>query len=266
MIKCGAAPYEGKEEYMFVSCCREDGETVFPLLESLAKKGYRIWYDEGINPGSDRSEIIDEYLERCAVFLAVITGSLPDSHSCRREINRAFLQGKPVVSVFLEETPLSAGMEMQLSSVRSVHRKDYGDSESFLEAICREEALEPCKGTLSEGVLIDKDRTVKRAEGCRYMLVRKITKERIYLEKPDFRVGRKAEVCDYAIEDDRTVSRIHAVFNVAEDKELYVLDNNSLNRVYINGRKIEPMENTQLHDGDEIRLGNERFDVVIDRD
>ena len=39
--------YEGKEKYIFISYCHEDGDMVFPIVKRLQEEGYRIWLDTG---------------------------------------------------------------------------------------------------------------------------------------------------------------------------------------------------------------------------
>ena len=79
----------------------------------MAKDGYRIWYDEGIDPGSEWPEIIAAHLNDCfhvlLLFLIII-----NSHNRCREINFALL-GKETVHFLLEEVQMSLGMEMQSS-------------------------------------------------------------------------------------------------------------------------------------------------------
>ena len=54
--------YEGKEPYIFVSYAHKDSPAVFHIVEQLSARGYRIWYDEGIEPGSEWPEYIANHL------------------------------------------------------------------------------------------------------------------------------------------------------------------------------------------------------------
>lgn len=47
------AASSGSDPYVFVSYSHQDSEKVFPIIKQLHEKGYRIWYDEGIDPGSE---------------------------------------------------------------------------------------------------------------------------------------------------------------------------------------------------------------------
>lgn len=45
--------YTGKEPYLFVSYSHKDTEMVYPILDALYDRKYRIWYDESCENGSD---------------------------------------------------------------------------------------------------------------------------------------------------------------------------------------------------------------------
>ena len=131
MRKCAAKPYEGKEKYIFVSYCHRDRAQVFPIIEQLAKEGYRIWYDEGIDPGSEWPEIIAKKLNGSAICIAFITVNALNSHNCRREINFALLKKKFFISVILEPVEMTLGMEMQLSSAQSIFKYKLSSNKDF---------------------------------------------------------------------------------------------------------------------------------------
>ena len=78
--------YEGKEPYIFVSYAHKDSAAVFRLVEQLNERGYRIWYDEGIEPGSEWPEYIANHLLGAEMVLSVLTPSAVNSVNCRREI------------------------------------------------------------------------------------------------------------------------------------------------------------------------------------
>ncbi|MBQ2478969.1 MAG: toll/interleukin-1 receptor domain-containing protein, partial [Erysipelotrichales bacterium] len=66
-------PYEGSDNYIFISYAHKDSERVFPLLRKLTENGYRIWYDEGIDPGTEWPESIARHLESSSVCLSFIS-------------------------------------------------------------------------------------------------------------------------------------------------------------------------------------------------
>lgn len=265
MRRCNAAPYEGNREYIFVSYCHKDRDYVYPIIEHMAKDGYRIWFDEGINPGTDWPEIIAEHLDKCSVCISFITENLVDSHNCRREINFALLKKKPFISVYLEKLKLSVGMEMQLSSAQSVFRYNYDVFADFLDKLYAGEKMDSCKGEPMLDIIIsDKDDATQLIvpKALTLSLVRKSTKEIIAIDKDKYKIGRKKELCDYSMGDNRSVSRIHSVIRTSENG-FWIYDNDSLNGTKLNGEKLRPMIKAELSSGDEIRMGSETFTVII---
>ena len=266
MRRCNAAPYEGNEKYIFVSYCHKDRDSVYPIVENMANDGYRIWYDEGINPGTDWPEIIAEHLDGCSVCVSFITENSVNSHNCRREINFALLKKKPFISVYLEKVQLSVGMELQLSTTQSVFRYKYAGFEEFLLKLYNGETMQLCKGEpMLDIVISDEQEPKHKKKKIKLSLIRKNTNEIIVIDKDNYKIGRKKESCDFYLGDNRSITRVHAIFNTAESG-FFVFDNDSLNGIKINGKKIDPMVNTKLSDGDEIRMGSERFTVVMEEE
>ena len=137
--------YEGKEKYIFISYAHKDSDTVLRIMNSLQSAGYRIWYDDGIIPGSEWPENIAMHLNDAAMVIAMISPNSMASHNCRREINFALSKQKPVLSVVVVPTEMSLGMEMQLSAQNIVMRQNYSRWEEFITKIMLCPGLEPCK-------------------------------------------------------------------------------------------------------------------------
>ena len=57
-MRCSFTPYEGNEKYIFVSYSHSNSDKVAPILEKLNDEGFRIWYDEGIEWGTEWPESI----------------------------------------------------------------------------------------------------------------------------------------------------------------------------------------------------------------
>ena len=145
MKRCSAKPYEGNEKYIFVSYCHKDKDKVFPIIEQLVKDGYRIWYDEGIDPGTEWPEIIAQHLNECSAVLAFITENSLNSHNCRREISFALLKKKLFISIILEPVKMSPGIEMQLSATQSIYKYKLDYEDEFYNKINNTSLLDVCK-------------------------------------------------------------------------------------------------------------------------
>ena len=142
--------YEGKDPYIFVSYAHKDSAAVFRLVEQLNERGYRIWYDEGIEPGSEWPEYIANHLLGAEMVLSVLTPSAVNSVNCRREINFALSKNKPVLTIYMEDIELPVGLELQLSSQQSVLYYTYDSEERFLDKIETCQHLRPCKRAAGE--------------------------------------------------------------------------------------------------------------------
>ena len=57
-------PYEGNRPYIFISYAHANSPAVMQITEVLSERGYRIWYDEGIEVGSEWPEYIAEHLAK----------------------------------------------------------------------------------------------------------------------------------------------------------------------------------------------------------
>lgn len=154
MKRCSAKPYEGSDKYIFVSYCHKDKKHIFPIIERLAHDGYRVWYDEGIDPGSEWPEIIARHLNECAVCIAFISENSLNSHNCRREISFALLKKKPFISVVIEPVTMSLGMEMQLSANQSIFKYTLQSDAEYFEKLYEAKVLSDCLGAPNPAVII----------------------------------------------------------------------------------------------------------------
>jgi hypothetical protein len=89
-------------------------------------------------------------------------------------------------------------------------------------------------------------------------LVRIKTGERIFLNKPVFRIGKEKSYVDYFISDNTAISRSHCNIHT-ENGTCYIEDTNSTNHTYVNDQIINSNVKVKLASGDKIKLANEDF-------
>jgi len=121
-INLPCAAYTGDQPFAFVSYAHLDAEAVYPEIRRLDLMGYRIWYDEGIDPGNEWPEEVASALNRCAQFIVYVTQRAIGSRNVRNEINYALKLNKPFFAIHLDETALPPGMELQMSSIQAILR------------------------------------------------------------------------------------------------------------------------------------------------
>ena len=252
MIRDEIIPYEGDRPYLFVSYCHRDENTILPLLRFFQDEGIRLWYDIGIDPGTEWPEVIANHLDQSGVFLAFISQEYLESHNCRKEFNFAMMKNMPSLSVILEPVQFTPVMKLQMASVQAICQYQYGEQE-FRDKLMKMPALSMCRSA----------RPKTAAAKKRFYLKYIPTSRRVLISHSGFKIGRRTDLCDFAVEDNKTVSKVHAVFDIT-DGVLSVRDDSSLNRTYINDAELPRDESRSLRAGDLVEMGSAQFLVEIE--
>ncbi|HUX13862.1 MAG TPA: TIR domain-containing protein [Spirochaetia bacterium] len=129
MSKTPFEAYKGTKPYVFVSYSHKNMAEVFGIIKKLNAGRYRIWYDEGIEPGNEWPEVVGKALLGCSQLLVFMSRPASISRNVRNEINLAFSESKNIMVVYLEKTRLSEGMKLQIGTVQFVNRFDMGAKE-----------------------------------------------------------------------------------------------------------------------------------------
>lgn len=93
-------------------------------------------------------------------------------------------------------------------------------------------------------------------------LIRLKNHERVFVNKPTIMIGRDMPGLDCDVHDNTAVGHKHASIVQRQDS-YFIVDFHSANRTYVNGMPIAPGVETQIKDGDQIRLANEDFEFKI---
>ena len=112
--------YQGDEPYIFVSYSHKDASAVFPELTRLKGQGFNIWYDEGIEAGTEWREEIGKAILNARVFLYFVSQEGVQSANCRKEVGLADKQQTPTIAIHLEYTELPAGLDLTLSDHQAI--------------------------------------------------------------------------------------------------------------------------------------------------
>ncbi len=127
-------PYEGELPYIFISYAHANAPAVMQVMEVLAEQGYRIWYDEGIEVGSEWPEYIAGHLANAGLMVAFLSNAYIRSDNCRKEMHYALTKRIPVLNIFLEDTRMTPGMEMQIGNVFALMKQNMSE-EVFYEKL-----------------------------------------------------------------------------------------------------------------------------------
>ena len=105
----------------------------------------------------------------------------------------------------------------------------------------------------STGLLASESRQVSYPK-----LYRVLTEETIVIDKAVFRVGKEKSYADYFVSNNSAVSRNHCDI-IVRGNRYFVMDLNSKNRTFINNHVIPVRQETEIFNGDKLRLANEEF-------
>jgi TIR domain len=114
--------------FVLVGYAHEDKALAYPELLRIRSLGIQVWYDEGIEPGSEWPEAIANALKRAAAFVVLITPAAVASRNVRNEISLALSWGKPFFAIHLVRTELPPGLELQMGVVQAIMRWQMDDS------------------------------------------------------------------------------------------------------------------------------------------
>ncbi len=122
------------QKFIFLSYAHRDSDKVLPIFAELEKRGYRIWYDDGLRAGDDWAEILAEKLNSCSLFIAFVSEAYVQSQNCKREVNFAVDANKDMFCIYIEDVVLTPGLKLQLGTTQSVFKEKL-DLTSFTEKI-----------------------------------------------------------------------------------------------------------------------------------
>ena len=95
------------------------------------------------------------------------------------------------------------------------------------------------------------------------VLTRLRTEETFVVNKPNYRIGTEQKYCDLFITDNNFISRSHADI-ITRDERYYIIDRNSTNKTFVDGKVIPVEKEVEIFFGTEIRLANEDFTFSIE--
>jgi hypothetical protein len=183
--------YLGDDPFVFVSYAHKDSAAVFPEIAWLHDRGYKIWYDEGIDPGNEWPDEVAKALEKCAFFVVFVSPTAVSSKNVKNEINFALNEEKPFLAIHLQETTLSAGLKLRMGDIQAIYRYSMTD-ERYHRQI--EKAVpSDLRGQLTSNKVFISYASADRDEVFRRIQVLDLLGIETYLDVGDLRAGEKWE-------------------------------------------------------------------------
>ncbi len=155
LIQTKFEAYSGSEPYLFVSYSHRDTAKVYPILDALYDKKYRIWYDESCENGNDFRDELRRRIENCSAVVLFVSEASMTSPFCGMEIIVARENGKKLYPIFLEDaTAVPPAFEILLANT---HHSTADNMDKLMKSMVRDlpaEAMD--RLTLADGGKLEK--------------------------------------------------------------------------------------------------------------
>ena len=165
--------YRGEDKYIFVSYAHRDSADVYPAIKALKAQGFRVWYDEGIEAGSDWAKSIGTALEKASQVLYFASPVSVKSENCQREISFAKEHDIPVLTVLMGSFKMPEALQQMLFVNQGVQLGSFRTYGDFVKSVAP--ALEK-RGVDGAAVLSDEDAAKILAEPVVFASRKKRTK------------------------------------------------------------------------------------------
>lgn len=233
---------ETMESFAYLMYCCKDIDRVKSIIDAMQHSKIRIFSDDccqAMNP--TLSEKLDKS-DMCIVFLSK---NAMCSHFLRSTLTLAIEKNKAIITVFLDKTTLTLCQKLQVARTNIIYATDHLSANEVVNALMSEGMLNKC---------CDKPSFPKN----RFILTRTATEEKIAIDCEEFSIGRSEVMTNHSVTGNSAISRIHAVFKYTENS-IVIIDQNSSNKTYLNGKQLVPMVEYPLYNNDEVTLANEKF-------
>ena len=137
--------YKGHLPYIFISYAHKNAKQAMEVIRGLSSAGLRVWYDAGIEAGTEWPDYIAERLKNAECVLALLSNDAIKSQNCRQEIEYAITKEKKMLVAYLDSCKLTDGLELRLGLVQAIFRTRFSDTEAFISALKDAKILSKCK-------------------------------------------------------------------------------------------------------------------------
>lgn len=111
--------------YIFISYSHRDSDLVLPIIYRLKEEGYNVWYDDGIEAGTEWDENVAKHIEKCSYFIVFVSDNYIGSKNCKDELNYSRDLNKEMFLIYLKDVELPGGMAMRLNRIQAVFWNKY---------------------------------------------------------------------------------------------------------------------------------------------
>lgn len=148
-------PCDETKPYIFISYSHADTKKVMGIIDRLTDAGFNVWYDGGIDPGTEWDENIAYHVESCAYFIAFVSEKYINSKNCKDELNFSRDLDKEQLLVYFEDVDLPRGMAMRMNRLQAIYWNKYEDEDMAFDKLFKANGIENALLSKTEGVTVE---------------------------------------------------------------------------------------------------------------
>lgn len=146
--------FDSSKPYIFFSYAHKNSDVGLQIIKQMQKNKFNLWYDEGIEVGTEYSDYIAEHIEGCKVFVCLMDENYIESRYCRDEIDFALNQnGTDILIIYnkeLRDMKIPAGLKMRTARYQAVFLNRFPNIEKFISSLLKADILSPCNTALAK--------------------------------------------------------------------------------------------------------------------
>lgn len=127
--------YTGNEPFLFISYSHRNTAQVYPILDMLHEKKYRIWYDESCETGNDFRDELRVKIEKCDAVVLFVSAASMSSPFCGMEIIVARENQKRIYPIYLDDSEVPPAFQILLANT---HHGSISNIPKLLKSLVRD--------------------------------------------------------------------------------------------------------------------------------
>lgn len=132
--------------YVFVSYAHKDSAIVLPIIRAMQEAGIALWYDEGIEVGTEWPEYIAKHLIKSRRVICMLSDHFVASNNCRQELTLANGEKKEILAIHLfDNVAMTDGMKLQSGISQAMFFSRSASREDFLDRLITSRFLADCR-------------------------------------------------------------------------------------------------------------------------
>ncbi len=110
-------PYEGDKPYIFISYAHADDDASCPLSATCIAADITSGMTRALRSAASGRSVLPRTFADAHLVVAFISNAYMRSDNCRREMHYAQSKKIKTINIFIEETALTPGMELQIGNI-----------------------------------------------------------------------------------------------------------------------------------------------------